>query len=206
MQTPEEPRRPDSGQARRPVLEEPRWLDEQEQRTWLALVSTLVRLPGALDAELQRDAGISHYEYGLLAGLSMAADHTLRMSDLAEFADSSLSRLSNVVTRLERRGWVRRTPDPADGRYTLAVLTRDGMDKVVATAPGHVAQTRRLVFDPLTQTQQRQLREICRRILHAIDPGLCSPADRIRALAAGPPATEPAAAANADGPADDAAG
>jgi DNA-binding MarR family transcriptional regulator len=92
------------------------------------------------------------------------------MSELARFVDGSLSRLSQVVSRLEQRGWVRRTPDPADGRYTLAILTDGGWNKVVATAPGHVEEVRRLVFDPLTKAQHRQLREIGRRVMRTIDP------------------------------------
>ncbi|MEV8098737.1 MarR family transcriptional regulator [Kitasatospora sp. NPDC085879] len=154
--------------------DEPHWLSEEEKESWLALGSMLIRLPAALDAQLQRDAGISHFEYQVMAGLSMSPEHTLRMSELAVLADGSLSRLSHVVKRLEQRGWVRRTPDPEDGRYTLAVLTPAGWEKVVATAPGHVAEVRRLVFDPLTQVQQRQLREIGRRVTTAIDPtGSC---------------------------------
>lgn len=148
-----------------------RWLDAGEQQTWLALLSMLMRLPAALDAQLQRDAGISHFEYQVLAGLSMSPGSTLRMSTLAALAEGSLPRLSQVVGRLEKRGWVRRTPDPADGRYTLAILTEDGWAKVVQTAPGHVETVRHLVFDPLTQAQTRQLREIGRRIMRAIDPG-----------------------------------
>jgi DNA-binding MarR family transcriptional regulator len=154
-----------------PEPSSPHWLDADEQQAWLALVGILIRLPAALDAQLQRDAGISHFEYQVMAGLSMTPEHTLRMSALAAFAEGSLSRLSQVVGRLERRGWVRRAPDPTDGRYTLAVLTDDGWAKVVETAPGHVEEVRRLVFDPLTRTQQRQLREIGRRIMRAIDPG-----------------------------------
>ena len=86
------------------------------------------------------------------------------------WAGSSLPRLSQVVARLEQRGWVRRTPDPADGRYTLATLTGHGQAKVTPAAPGHVQEVRRLVFDPLTKTQSRQLREIGQRIPRAIDP------------------------------------
>ncbi len=159
------------------MSEAPRWLDPDEQQTWLALVSVLIRLPAALDAQLQRDAGISHFEYQVLAGLSMSPQRTRRMSDLATFAEGSLSRLSQVVARLEKRGWVRRSPDPADGRYTLAILTDDGWAKVVATAPGHVEAVRAHVFDPLTQAQQRQLRQIGGRIMRTIDPeGDCGPA------------------------------
>jgi DNA-binding MarR family transcriptional regulator len=150
--------------------QEPRWLDAEESQTWRALASALVRLPAALDAQLRRDAGISHFEYQVLALLSEAPGRTLRMSALAMQAEGSLPRLSQVVARLEERGWVRRTPDPADGRYTLAILTGEGQAKVTGAAPGHVQEVRRLVFDPLTKTQSRQLREIGRRIIRAIDP------------------------------------
>lgn len=148
--------------------QQPRWLDEDQQQAWMSLVGIMLRLPAALDAQLQRDAGISSFEYQVLSGLSMAAERTMRMSRLAAFTEGSLSRLSQVVARLEKRGWVRRTPDPADGRYTLAILTDIGWDTVVAAAPGHVAEVHRLIFDPLTKAQQRQLRDIGQRIMRAI--------------------------------------
>lgn len=156
---------------------EPRWLDEEEQRTWLAMVSMFIRLPAALDAQLQRDAGISHFEYQVLAGLSMAPGHTRRMSDLAEFAEGSLSRLSHTTRRLEGRGWIRRQPDPDDGRYTLAVLTDEGWAKVVQTAPGHVAEVRRVFVEALTREQREQFRDIAQRINGAIGPGKPCPAE-----------------------------
>jgi len=150
---------------------EPRRLDAEESRAWFALAKTLIRLPAALDAQLRRDAGISHFEYQVLALLSEAPGCTLRMSALATLAEGSLPRLSQVVARLEQHGWIRRTPDPADGRYTLAILTGEGRAKVTEAAPGHVGEVRRLVFDPLTKAQSRQLREISRRIMRTIDPG-----------------------------------
>jgi DNA-binding MarR family transcriptional regulator len=97
------------------------------------------------------------------------------MSVVAMLTDGSLPRLSQVVGRLEKHGWVDRTPDPADGRYTLATLTDDGWAKVVQTAPGHVEEVRRVVFDPLTKAQSRQLRDIGHRIICAIDPDGCPP-------------------------------
>jgi DNA-binding MarR family transcriptional regulator len=151
-------------------MPEPQWLNADERRAWLTLASVTMRLIPALDAQLRRDAGISHFEYTVMAALSEAPERTLRMSELAALAEGSLSRLSQVVARLENKGWVRRTPDPADGRYTLASLTDAGWDKVVATAPGHVNEVRRIVFDPLTRSQPQQLTNIGRRILRAIDP------------------------------------
>jgi DNA-binding MarR family transcriptional regulator len=136
--------------------------------TWAALATVLEWLPTALDAQLQRDSDLTHFEYGVLFALSDAADHTLRMSTLASYSNSSLSRLSRAVARLEAKHWVRRAPDPGDGRYTLAILTESGRKKVDQAAPGHEDIVNRLIFDPLTLTQARQLRDISRRIMAAI--------------------------------------
>ncbi|MET7400195.1 MarR family winged helix-turn-helix transcriptional regulator [Dactylosporangium sp. NPDC005572] len=152
------------------MTDEPRWLDQDELKTWLTLFSVLTRLTGSLDSQLQRDAEINLFEYMTLAGLSVAPERRLRMSLLAAISEGSLPRLSQAISRLEKRGWVRRSPDPHDGRYTLAILTDDGLDKVVKTAPGHVAEVRRLVFDPLNNAQPRQLHNICARIMRTIDP------------------------------------
>ncbi|MBE9376428.1 MarR family transcriptional regulator [Saccharopolyspora sp. HNM0983] len=148
---------------------EQRWLDADEQQQWYAFAYVLTQLPAALEARMQHDAGIAHFEYVVLSALSMAPERTLRMSELAQYAGSTLSRLSNVVVRLEKRGWVRRRPDPSDGRITLAELTDDGMAKVTITAPLHVDAVRRMVFDPLTKAQQRQLGAISQRILGALN-------------------------------------
>jgi len=150
---------------------EPSWLSDDERDAWIRLVGVFIKLPAALDAQLQRDAGVSHFEYMVLSRLSEASDHTLRMSDLAVLANGSLSRLSHVVTRLERRGWVRRESCPGDGRYTNAVLTEDGWAKVQATAPGHVAAVRSLVIDALHPEQVEQLRDISQAIVARVIPG-----------------------------------
>ena len=148
---------------------EPRWLGEADHETWIPFVRMLIRLPTALDNQLQRDSGLSHFEYGILAALTHADNNTRRMSELAIYANGSLSRLSRAVARLERRNWITRAPDPTDGRYTLATLTPEGETVVHAAAPGHAETVNRLVFDPLTTTQARQLRTIATRILNAVD-------------------------------------
>ncbi|MFI0159661.1 MarR family transcriptional regulator [Streptomyces albidoflavus] len=152
-----------------PETTDPRWLDPDEQQQWYAFAYVLTQLPAALEARMQQDAGLAHFEYVALSALSMAPERTLRMSELAQYAGSTLSRLSNVVIRLEKRGWVRRHPDPSDGRATLATLTDEGMEKVTAAAPSHVDAVRRLVLDPLTKAQQRQLGAVSQRILGALD-------------------------------------
>lgn len=147
-----------------PAEHEPRWLDDEQMQAWLALVKVITRLPIELDRQLQADADISHFEYLVMAGLSEAPERTLRMSQLAQFTEGQLPRLSQVAARLEQRGWLTRRSDPCDGRSTLATLTDDGIAKVVATAPGHVERVQQLVFDPLTRAQTRQLRDACLRI------------------------------------------
>jgi len=144
--------------------------DEERLATWSALATLLEWLPAALDAQLLRDAGLTHFEYGILFALSHAENGTLRMSTLASHANSSLSRLSRAVARLEGRGWARRYADPVDGRFTLAALTAEGRAKEQEAAPGHVELVDRLVFDALTASQARQLRDICTRITTAIRP------------------------------------
>jgi len=145
----------------------PRWLSPEELEAWMATIGVITRLPNLLDRQLQRDSGLTHFEYQVLAGLSQAADRTMRMSTLAEFTEGQLPRLSQVGARLEMRGWIIRRPDPTDRRSTLATLTDAGMEVLVAAAPGHVEEVRRIVFDPLTAAQVRQLHEIGRRINEA---------------------------------------
>src|SRR5438270_8598038 len=126
----------------------PRWLSDDEQQAWIAVAHLIVQLPGALDAQLQRESGINLFEYMVLSRLSMAPDRTSRMSELAEESGGSLSRLSNVIKRLEQRGFVRREPDPGDGRDTNAILTQPGWGEAGAAAPGHVPAVRRRVLRP----------------------------------------------------------
>jgi DNA-binding MarR family transcriptional regulator len=151
------------------VDEKPRWLDETERAAWLQLIGVIIRLPAALDSQLQRDAGFSHFEYTVLVHLSNAPDRVLRMSRLAALCHSSLSRLSHVVARLERRGWVRRDPCPDDGRATLATLTDTGFAELAAAAPGHVDAVRAYVIDALDAEQLRELTAICDTIMRRMD-------------------------------------
>jgi DNA-binding MarR family transcriptional regulator len=145
------------------------WLTPGELASWMSVVRLITRLPSAIDTQLQRDADLSMVEYMTLAMLSEAPDWTLRMSDLAERASSSLSRLSHLVKRLESRDYVRREPDPADGRFTNAILLPDGLAHLAAAAPAHVAYVRRLVVDKLSPERLRRLGQDAERILQRID-------------------------------------
>ena len=145
------------------------WLTPGELASWMSVVRLITRLPWALDAELQREADLSMVEYMTLANLSSAPEWTLRMSDLAERTSCSLSRLSHLAKRLETRGYIRREPDPADGRFTNAILLPEGLSKLESAAPGHVAHVRHLVIDNLSGERLRRLGQDAERILQRID-------------------------------------
>jgi DNA-binding MarR family transcriptional regulator len=141
-----------------------RWLDEDEQRTWRAFIEASGLLMDQLDRELQRDAGMPHAYYEILVRLSEQPDRSLRMSELAERSQSSRSRVSHAVARLEESGWVRRESVPDDRRAALAVLTDEGFAALAAAAPGHVEGVRRHLLDRLTPTQVVALRRISEAI------------------------------------------
>ena len=147
-----------------------RWLDAQEQQIWAQLSTMILRLQPVLSAHLQREFGISQFEYLMLARLSEAPGSMLRMSVLATITGSSLPRLSQAVGRLEKRGWVSRQPDAYDNRYTVAVLTPAGLRRLQEAAPSHVDAVREFVFDRLTRAQARQLGAISQRIVDGLPP------------------------------------
>ena len=167
--------RPDAG---------PQWLDEHEMAAWLPLVQLVNLLPQALDKQLRDDAGVSHVYYQVLAVLSGAPGGQLRMRELARLTATSLSRLSHAVSSLEDRGWVRRVASTQDRRGQLAELTAAGHAVLRQTAPGHVGEVRRLVFDRLSAREVAQLQVLAEKVLD----GLAAPSDRLR-----PPPRHPGA-------------
>jgi DNA-binding MarR family transcriptional regulator len=145
------------------------WLTPDQLASWLSVAQLITRLPSAIDAQLQREAGLSMIEYMAMAMLSGAPARTLRMSDLAERTSSSLSRLSHLAKRLESRGYIWRETDPADGRFTNAILLPAGLVKLESAAPGHVACVRQLVVDNLSAERLRRLAQDAERIVGRID-------------------------------------
>jgi DNA-binding MarR family transcriptional regulator len=144
---------------------QPRWLTADEQRTWLALLAAINVLDEDLDRQLQRDAGMPHTYYMVLAALSDSPGRRMRMSDLASLNHASQSRLTHSVNRLVAAGWVRREKCTGDRRVVYAVLTDAGFEVLKAAAPGHVEAVRNSLFDRLSPEQVRQLREISETLI-----------------------------------------
>jgi DNA-binding MarR family transcriptional regulator len=146
-----------------------RWLDADEESAWRSVASMMHKLRWALECQLERDSDLSFIEYHALARLSEEPDGMLRMSELAALTNASLSRLSHLVKRLEGRGLIRREPDPANGRYTNAILTDGGYAKLAASAPGHAACVRQLVIDEFSRAELVRLASACDRIIAQVD-------------------------------------
>jgi DNA-binding MarR family transcriptional regulator len=141
-------------------MTEPRWLSAEEQAAWRSFVDGFRALIDVLDRQLQAENNLPHTYFEVLIPLSEAENRTMRMSELAEAARSSRSRLSHAVARLEERGWVRRLDCPTDRRGQLAQLTDEGFAVVEAAAPGHVQAVRRYLIDRLSPQQLKAMGEI----------------------------------------------
>jgi DNA-binding MarR family transcriptional regulator len=158
-----------------------------EMAAWQRLVAVVELLPPALDAQLLRDAKLTHFEYTVLMVLADAAERTARMTAIAASTNATLPRLSHVVRRLEERGLVERFPCPEDRRATNARITAAGLALLDAAAPGHHDTVRSVVLDALNAEQLDQLYLIAGSLLERLDPDgrltatACHPAKAVTA-------------------------
>lgn len=151
-------------------MSSPRFYTPDELDTWIPFAALLELLPHALDAQLLRDADLTHFDYFALSMLTNATGHRLQMKQLASMTNATMPRLSHVVSRLEKRGFVAREPNASDARGVDVVITADGRRVVLQATPGHVQHVRELVLDALDAEQSAHLREITAAILARVDP------------------------------------
>ena len=146
---------------------EPRWLNAAEMKAWRRYIIASRRLLEALDDDLAaHDISMSDYE--VLAQLSEAPERRMRMSELADVAMISRSRLSHRIKVMEKAGWVKREACPIDKRGYFAVMTAKGWKAIVAAAPDHVASVRERFLDALDKGDQKVLAEIFERVAQRI--------------------------------------
>src|SRR6476659_9671345 len=86
------------------TMARPRRLDEDQRLVWKTYRDEFNGLGAALQAQLLRDAGLSGSEYALLAALSHAPGGVVRARELGHELAWERSRLSHLVTRMEKRG------------------------------------------------------------------------------------------------------
>jgi DNA-binding MarR family transcriptional regulator len=141
----------------------PRWLNPTEMAAWRRYIVASRRLLEALDSDLA-DHELSMPDYEILAQLSDAPERRMRMSELADVAMLSRSRLSHRMKVMEKAGWVRREACPVDKRGFFAVMTAKGWKAIEAAAPDHVDSVRRRFVDLLSKEDQLILAEIFSRV------------------------------------------
>ena len=148
---------------------DPRKLTEEEDE----LFSTFYRMrrgfDRALDAQLQRDHGVSISELEVLMALVRSPGRRLRVRELVAVTGWEKSRVSHQVTRMEARGFVDRQECAEDKRASYIHLTGEGRRIVVRALPKHTATIRRILFDPLSDEQQAGFLDISQRMLAAMD-------------------------------------
>jgi DNA-binding MarR family transcriptional regulator len=140
------------------------WLSAEQLRWWREYVTGAARLSEALGRQLERDSGLSLWEYEVMVRLSEAPGRTLRMAELARSMVQSRSRITHTVARMERRGFVERRGCPVDGRGINAVLTDHGFATLSEAAPGHIRAVRANLVDQLSPEQFAALGEAMSRV------------------------------------------
>lgn len=142
------------------MSEQSAWLSETQLHAWRQYIRASNILGQCLDAKLQRSAGMALYDYDVLVQLSERHPDPMRMSDLADGACQSRSRLTHTVKRLEQLGWVARERDEHDRRGVLCGITRRGLDKMEQTAPLHVQHVREHFFTYLEDDDVAALEQV----------------------------------------------
>jgi len=145
-------------------------MDERASRAWLALVWTAELLPAALDAQLQADAGMTHFEFMVLSTLQQTQGGALRTKDLAAAVNATMPRLSRVVGKLADRDLVARVGGSSDARAVTVRLTTAGRRELVRAVPGHIELVKRLVIERLSADQIEALADALEPLVERLDP------------------------------------
>ena len=124
-----------------------RWLDDDQQHAWRALMMGTTLLQERLDDDLRREFGMSLTEYKVLVRLSERPGRAMRMAQLADAMAHSRSRITHTVARMEAVGYITRGTTPEDGRGVVATMTPAGYELLVKAAPCHVESVRRNMVD-----------------------------------------------------------
>jgi len=113
--------------------------------------------------------GLNRGEVGALSALRVAGQpHRLSPTRLARGLMLSSAGVTSRIDRLERRGLVRRLPDPDDRRGVIVELTDQGLE-VVDAAVAALAITDRQLLERLDAKEITQLETILRKLLSGLE-------------------------------------
>ena len=150
-------------------MEDVRWLDEREMRSWRALQSMQLRLVGELGRRLAAGSGLSYSDYLVLVVLTDSPEGRMRLFELARALGWEKSRVSHHIARMADRGLVTKEKCGADRRGAYVAVTKRGRKEIEAAAPGHVRDVRQLFVDHLTPRQLDVMGDAAEVVLAALD-------------------------------------
>ena len=133
------------------------WLSDDEHRLWRDYLLMTGKLQMAMNRQLHQACGVTLADYDVLVALSERG--RMRINDLGALLGWEQSRVSHQLRRMRERGLVSRSGTSTDGRGAEVDLTDAGRDRLRAAAPGHAELVRSVVFDGMTATQARALRQ-----------------------------------------------
>ena len=145
------------------------WLSEDEQEAWRGFLALSRGMERAVDRQLQRDGDLSGSEYEVLVPLSESPEGALTSRELLCALGWERSRLSHLLSRMEKRGMLRRRPSPRDARGLLVELTDHGRRMITAAAPAHLAMVREAFIDRLSPEEMRTLVAITSKVLPRLE-------------------------------------
>jgi DNA-binding MarR family transcriptional regulator len=140
-------------------------LNDTELRAWSTFLRAHHDVTGKLEAELEREHGMSLPYYEVLLHLARAPERRLRMTDLARSVLLSPSGLTRLVDRLARDGMVQRIPCETDARAMYAVLTDAGLARFRPAARTHLRGVRQHFLSRLSGEERDLLRCSLDRLL-----------------------------------------
>jgi DNA-binding MarR family transcriptional regulator len=130
----------------------PKWLNDAEMKAWRGFVTTSTDLMNAIERDLVV-FGLDAGDYQLLAMLSEAPDHRLKMCDLADTLRLSRSGLTRRMDGVVKAKYVERIQDKDDRRVSFAHLTAKGFEFLKKVAPLHLKDVRSRMIDLLNESE-----------------------------------------------------
>lgn len=146
---------------------EPRWLNEEEMRLWRSILAASRKLERTMEVSLQNNDGMSSSEYAVLVELADVEDNQLRLRELCARLEWDRSRASHQITRMVKRGLVRKVRCVGDARGVVVEITEDGKDRLAAAVPSHVETVRQMLFDVLDYKDIKKLQKFYEALLGA---------------------------------------
>jgi DNA-binding MarR family transcriptional regulator len=139
-------------------------LSPDDWALWRAFLAANARLTLRIDRQLQQEAGLAQGEYGTLAAILDTPDRAMRIGELATQLGWEKSRVSHLVTRMQRRGLIERAPTAEDGRGTRITVTPEGRRALLAAVRGHAEEVRRAFLENIAPEERAVLQRVLQRI------------------------------------------